>query len=117
MTNYTSTRPLSRRVPRGLRDFLLGLTLFAVVAMAGLAGEPGGGGFFTNPAQARFLIEEPAAMGWVSAGSVTLRPPGHQLADLASLALAFATVFAFNLWLARHLRRVHAWDGRCRRQG
>jgi len=31
--------------------------------------------------------------------------------------LAFATVFAFNLWLARHLRRVHAWDGRRRRQG
>jgi hypothetical protein len=117
MTNHTSTRPPSRRVPRGLRDFLLGLTLFAVVAMAGLAGEPGGGGIFTNPAQARFLVEEPAVGAWVSAGSVTLRPPGQQLADLASLALAFAAVFAFNLWFARHLRRVHAGDTRRRRHG
>lgn len=122
MLSHATSSTTSRRMPRMLRDFLLGLTLFTVVAMTGLASAPTGSGLLSNPAHARFYQVEPAAQQPLAiiAGGGTKRAAPHalarQLMAVSSLALAFATVFAFNLWMARHLRLVHGADRRRRRQ-
>jgi hypothetical protein len=120
MTNQIAHVPPRRRMPRALRDFVLGLTLFTVVAMTGLAGAPDGSGLLSNPAHARFYEIEPTgpelAAGYaLRVASPSQRSVEQQVLAVSSLALAFAAVFAFNLWLVRHLRQVHAWDRRRRR--
>ena len=119
MTPGKTTARTGRRLPRSFRDFLLGLTLFIVVAITGLAGAPTGSGFISNAAHAQYYEIATATKEMASAfGAGHARLGGdafrQQLLVLSSLALAFAGIFALNLWFARHLRRVHATDRRRR---
>lgn len=121
MITGAEKRPPCRRLLRTARDFLLGLALFAVVAMTGIAGTPGSSGFLSNSAHARYFEIEPVSPTAAMVGAVgqskgaEARALRQHLLAVSSLALAFATAFAFNIWLARHLRRVHASDRRRRR--
>ncbi len=118
MTPASTTAKFGRRLARPLRDFLLGLTLFAVVAVTGLAGAPDCSGLISNPAQARMFEIEPVAEDLAAAfamgNGVVMQSVSQQFMALFSLALAFASVFAFNLWFARQLKRVHAVERRRR---
>ena len=118
MTSAKTTNLFGRRLARPVRDFLLGLTLFTVVAVTCLAGAPDCGGLISNPAQARLFEVEPVAedlavaFALSQAGAASMPSLSQQFMALSSLALAFASVFAFNLWFARQLRRVHAVERR-----
>jgi hypothetical protein len=111
MTNQIAHVPPRRRMPRALRDFVLGLTLFTVVAMTGLAGAPDGSGLLSNPAHARFYEIEPTGPELAAGYALRVASPSQRSVEQQVLAVAFA----FNLWLVRHLRQVHAWDRRRRR--
>jgi hypothetical protein len=105
---------LARRMARPIRDFLLGLLLFAVVAGSGIVDmTPASHGWLTSAAHAsRLEIFEPAdAMMQAVAAVEAPAAPGlriAQISTLLSLALAFASLFAANLWFARHVQRAHA---------
>ena len=120
MTSARTTTKFGRRLARPVRDFLLGLTLFAVVAVTGLAGAPDCSGLISNPAQARMFEIEPVAedlafaYAMSQANAASMQSVAQQFMALFSLALAFASVFAFNLWFARQLERVHAVERRRR---
>ena len=103
------TSKIVRRWMRPARDFLLGMAVFAVIAICGMTDSGGPAQLLGGPAHARF--EYPAVV------SVELLPTDMpmkapdtdsqlQLASTATLALAFAMLFALNLWFARHLRTV-----------
>lgn len=118
MTSAKTTNLFGSRLARPVRDFLLGLTLFTVVAVTCLAGAPDCGGLISNPAQARLFEVEPVAedlavaFALSQAGAASMPSLAQQFMALSSLALAFASVFALNLWFARQLRRVHAVERR-----
>ncbi len=118
MISARITNPFGGRFARPVRDFLLGLTLFTVVAVTCLAGAPDCSGLISNPAQARMFEVEPVAEDLAfayalsHANAASMPSVSQQLMALTSLALAFASVFAFNLWFARQLRRVSAIERR-----
>ncbi len=114
-----------RRMARPVRDFLAGLALFTVVAGTGVVDQaPVGAGWIATAAQAGrletqtvdpslepFLVEAPAVQAGGSQGTgaqFRASERQQQVLILISLALAFATVFALNLWFARHVRRARA---------
>ena len=105
-----------RRFAKPFRDFVTGLMLFAVFGLSGFADRaPADSGWITGTAHARYLSAEPPADARLEpylVRQVVADPqPGsqQQIMALLSLAIAFSTVFAFNLWLARHVRRAHAY--------
>lgn len=104
---------ISRSVAQVAGDFLAGLVLFAALVAPGLAGSPEPGtGWLSNAAHARYDLLDPT-FDIIDAGMAVPVPPEWitfqpQVAALMSLALAFATLFAVNLWFARHVRRAHA---------
>ena len=111
---------LGSRVPRPVRDFFLGLTLFTVVAVTSLVGAPSCHDLLSSTAHARFYELEPVAVDLEQAESVMqmrvgVSHPSLQHVMMASLALTFAGVFALNLWFARNLKRLHAVERRRRR--
>lgn len=100
---------LMRRMAPAARDFLTGLLLFAGVAMSGLIDTAErGSGWLTTSAHAR-LFELEMLDGIVEAASIApVAAAQPQGLAMAVLALAFASLFAVNLWFARHIRRAHA---------
>jgi hypothetical protein len=107
-----ATNKLISRYRRSARDFALGLGVFATAGLADLASP---GCFFSTAAHARRFEEEPLSLAIgqspdaMTAFHTLTRggSGGHQLMVIATLAVAFATMFALNLWFARHVRRVH----------
>ena len=104
---------LSRRTKRSIRDFLAGLMLFGAVALSGVVDTtPSSGGWIASAAHARLLEGEPTAMlvkappNAATATAATSRR--QQVMGFISLALALSTIFALNLWFARHMRQAHA---------
>lgn len=101
------------RVSRVVRDFLLGALLFAVIA-AHLAG------FDTTglSAHAAELPWPPEFATLDAVPPVSLAAGGTvHIPALVTLGLACASLFALNLWFARHVRRVHVSSRRARRGG
>lgn len=97
-----------RRVARPLRDFATGFVLFCLLAGPGILGPESVGAVLSMSAQAQIHLAEQmdeATMGVVA--TVAAGSP-HGLITLFSLALAFASLFTLNLWIARHVRQVHA---------
>ena len=103
---------------RGLRDLALGLALF-IGLVAALGAPPMGpdtAGFaLTDPliAQAVALGSPPGIEAQNAALSAMVRSPALVRASLqppmlAILGVSFAVMFAFNLAILRHLRRVYA---------
>jgi len=102
-----------------LKDFLIGLGVFALVLFAASADGPGG---------AWSLLAEVANAGEMTSSDVidtldmidaqlALSEPLYRHTDRGTailvLALVFSSIVAFNLWFFRHLRRVYApsWRG------
>jgi len=111
---------LARRMVRPLRDFLIGLALFSGVALSGVLDVCQGGvcqgGLFASSAHARMFTPEPKSDPGDRSSIEPTSPAGQPTLALASLAVAFATLTALNLWFARHICRVHA-SYRRRRNG
>jgi hypothetical protein len=110
---------LSRRLSRPVRDFAAGLALFSGIAASGWAERlPNGADWIAGAAHAnRLTAEVPTGMGLTDPGfpayviHLVAAGPGtdsRQLIALISLALAFSTLVAVNIWFARHVRRLHA---------
>jgi hypothetical protein len=115
-----------RRAVRPIRDFLLILGLFALVAsFTPLGTGTTGNGLFLNSAQARVLeyppeppaiVVERQAMP-IAAAKPARTPVRHEIM-VAILGLALATLGTLNLMFARHLCRVAARSRRrVRRMG
>lgn len=105
---------LARRFARPARDFMFGMVLFLAIAVSGVVRTSSSSGLIASSAYAGLLEEEPAAQPQFGAERQVVAPLDmrQQAMALASLALAFSTLFAMNLWFARHLRRVHATQRR-----
>jgi hypothetical protein len=100
---------LGRRAKRIIRDFVVGLVLFLVIAVSGAIERGGGADWVAGTAHAGFFHLEPHDS--VRHGFEAIGAPvkAHQrLMTLFSMALAFASMFALNLWFVRHVRRLHA---------
>jgi hypothetical protein len=101
---------LPRRLSLALRDFATAALVFLAVAVCA-SGWPTAqsGAWLTSPAQARLFELAPDAEGVLEAvlSQPVLLPHPAGL-EMLSLAMAFGAVFAFNMWLARHIRLVHA---------
>ena len=107
-------KKLKRRMIRPMRDFLAGLMMFTAVALSGVIDvPPAGTSWISSSAHARMLVADapdPALEQFlVPAPRIELIASRQQhLLALLSLALAFSTLFAANMWFARHLRHAHA---------
>ena len=102
-------RKIARRFGRPARDVLTGLALFTLVCLSSVADRGAPTSLFAGSAHARFLEMQPAdGLDQVVYGEAPSTPPHRQAAAMITLALAFSTLFATNLWFYRHLRRVSA---------
>ena len=108
----------ARHVRRALRDWLLGAGLFIVLA-AGLAGNPRTWDFTTAAAADRVLTQTldvtspPGLQAETALVAALFQPPTSLGAStkgvtLLLIGLTFSFMFAFNLAILRHLRRVYA---------
>ena len=106
----------SRQVRQAFRDWILGLGLFVVLA-TGLSGDPRTWGLSNAAAsdQAAQAIDltSPGLSTENSMLAAFLQPPAFTAAAsrpvaMTILGLTFSFMFAFNLWMWRHLRRVYA---------
>ena len=112
MEHRMKTTKLARRWSRPARDFLAGLAVFAVIAAVAMIDNVGPGQFFASSAHARLLEYPqavPAELAIPGLGASTeletgAAVPVRRMASVATLALAFAGMFALNLWFARQLR-------------
>lgn len=97
---------LSRRTRRLIRDFALGLALFVALAMSGLIEL---GGFMNWIAATAHAGLQPEPEGPVMQSLLATAQVGVHLQVMAlfSMALAFASLFALNLWFAKHTQRLH----------
>ncbi len=115
-----TTAKLKRRFSRPVRDFALGLTVFAGSSLACGTNWIENTGVLSGAAQAGRFEEDAISIGAQVSGAVIAMPgpvlgsPEH-MSMFLSLALGFAGVFALNLWFARHVQRVHASYRRDRR--
>jgi hypothetical protein len=104
----------TKRLTRLLKDFLIGLSVFALVLLAAAA--EGSGGAWS-------VLAEVANAGEIASSEVidtldmidaqlALSEPVYRDTDRGTailiLALVFSSIVAFNLWFFRHLRRVYA---------
>lgn len=115
--NLMTKAKLKRRFSRPVRDFALGLTVFAGSSLSSATEWMQLTGLICGSAHARRVEVEPMPAG-AGLGDQTFDAlsamPGPSLGSLEhmslflTLALAFAAVFALNLWFARHVKRVHA---------
>ena len=97
------------------RDFVIGLRLFVLVSFSYAATASTGPRALDADrlAAVEALMGDPSAWhgaapaiyGTELAAQAAARPEGS---DLVILALALASIFAFNLWFYRHLRREYA---------
>ena len=107
----------SRQVRQAFRDWILGLGLFVVLA-SGLSGDPRTWGLSNaaasdQTAQAIDVTSPPGLGAENSMLAAFLQPPAFTAAAsrpvaMTILGLTFSFMFAFNLWMWRHLRRVYA---------
>lgn len=113
----TSTK-FKRRFSRPVRDFALGLTVFAASSLACGTNWMEKSGVLSGAAQAGRFEEQ--VNGEQVFGAVTAMPGAvlgslEHMSVFLSLALGFAGIFALNLWFARHVHRVHATHRRGRK--
>ena len=108
----------TRRLRRALRDWMLGLGLFAVLA-TGLAGDPrtwtatSASAADTAIARAIDVTSPPGPAAENAMVATLLRAPALPIdssrgSAILILGLTFSLMFAFNLEIWRHLRRVYA---------
>ena len=108
----------ARSLRRGLGDWLLGLGLFAVLAV-GLGGDPRTSACSTAAAsdtvttRAIELTSPPGPAAENAMVAALLRGPAplddpNRVSALVILGLTFSLMFTFNLAIWRHLRRVYA---------
>ena len=114
-------KKLARRMAKPIRDFLAGLLIFTAVALSGMIELPTSAtSWISSAAHARLLEAQAPDAGLeqflVPATGIELTNNNQQqqVQVLISLALAFSTLFAMNLWFARHLRLAHAASRRRR---
>ncbi len=88
-----------------LRDMVVGLLLFVALAM-GLSGDDS---FWRISSASAYQLSGLQPEGLVTA-DFSLGYPGHAT-SMVILALTFATMFAFNVGLLRHLRLSYARAG------
>lgn len=100
---------LVRRLALPVRDFAAGLSLFLLVAASSAGVAPtSGAGWIATSAQAHFVkVDNMDGMIGAILAVPAVAGPNGLMATLC-LALAFASLFALNLWFARHVKRVHA---------
>lgn len=100
------------RTIRVARDFLIGLALFGLICGVNLAeASAPASTFLANAARAAVLGNHAEPSAWSAAEArASVHRHKHIERDraLAILALVFSGFVAFNLWFARHLRRVYA---------
>ena len=107
MKSETSTSRSGMPLPRAVRDFVLGLAVFTVLALPGIGLCVGGAkDFLGSTALAHSEVRDGGLIGVVLHASSS--PVVAALMTFASMAFAFASLFALNLWLLRHVRHVHA---------
>lgn len=104
---------LTRRLVRPVADFALGLALFGALVASGVVDWSTPGGLIAGSAHAGWLEEIPKAIAGieraVELAGTRIEPAAstlHHWLTVMSLALAFASMFAVNMWFIRHLRRV-----------
>ena len=108
----------SRQARQVFRDWILGLGLFVVLA-AGFSGDPRSWALSTASAsdhgfaQAVDVASPPGLRAENAMIAALLQPAGFvgiasRPATMTILGLTFSFMFAFNLWMWRHLRRVYA---------
>lgn len=104
-------KPAFPRPRRLVADAMTGLALFTVltVALGGIGDALSVGTALAadSPSLDAEGVGGVAVAGFLQAASVA-PAPAAKLAVLAVLGAAFASIFAFNLAFARHLRRVYA---------
>ena len=106
-----------RTVKGVLRDWVMGLALFAVLA-AGFSGEPRSWALSSADASDRMIAQAidvtspPGLRAENAIIAALLRPasdgPPNSRAAMLILGLTFSLMFTFNLAIWRHLRRVYA---------
>ena len=108
----------SRRKRQALRDWVLGLGLFVVLA-AGLSGDPRSWALSSAAASDRAVaqavgVTAPPGLRAENAVIAALLQPSafssvsNRPASMTILGLTFSLMFSFNLLIWRHLRRVYA---------
>ena len=97
-----------RRMARPIRDFVTGFVLFCMVAGPAVLCPESFRAVLSTSAQAQIhvLDQLDVSSTGFSAGAVAGSP--HGLMTLLTLGLAFASLVTLNLWIARHVRQVHA---------
>jgi hypothetical protein len=118
MNNLSAPRPLSvLRLPRVVRDFLVGLVIFAgilaVTTFSPLSNDPNPtfsgaalAGQFTMPTEAQGLISADFKPNFTASTRLNRTP--EQTQGLLIVGLVFSAMVALNLAFLRHLRRVYA---------
>lgn len=106
-----SNRQMSKResrLARPVRDFLAGFVAFGVLAGPGVLCPEKSCAVISSSAHAQISAADQlnGLVSGVLAGPAAAGP--HGLVTLISLSLAFASLVALNLWIARHVRWVHA---------
>ena len=110
MTRHQDTK----RVTRTLKDFFIGLSVFALVVLA--ASADGSGGPWSMLAQVANAGEMTRSEVVDTLGMIgqefALSEPVYRHTERGTamliLALVFSSIVAFNLWFFRHLRHMYA---------
>ena len=108
-----------RRYYKASRDFALGLSLFSLVALPGVVSNCS---IFTTAHAKRYEGEQLPLVALPTPDVTAALPQAvvsgwSQMTVFVTLAIAFASIFAVNLWFARHVRRVHSRVGAKVRHG
>jgi hypothetical protein len=100
---------ISRRVARPVADFLVGLLLFgAFLLPAWMEASKAGGSRLAGAAHAR-LLEFGLRDHMIGLAAIAAVPaPEPSVVAVVCVGMAFASLFAVNLWFARHVRAAHA---------
>ena len=105
------TRRCRCAIRQGARDFALGLGLFAAVAIAG-SYVPSRSSAQHAPIFSSTAYAAAPHASWAVSNPMKSTPIVYRSTDTRAatviLGLTFASLFAFNMGLFRHLRRVYA---------
>jgi hypothetical protein len=109
-----SRSKLARKLAVPMRDFMLGLGIFLVLAFVCTGVSVVDGHIAFDVAHARFL--EPAGTAeMVTVTDASVGQFGRELQRAVTfglLAMTFALMFAVNVWFVRHVRRAYSGSGR-----
>jgi len=96
------------RLSRPVRDFLTAFIAFGILAGPAVLCPESSCAVISSAAHAQ--IQAADQVNGVVSGMLAGPVAGgtHGLVTLITLSLAFASLVTLNLWIARHVRRVHA---------